>query len=206
MASSFLTNKFKESALLSLDGFGDFASCAIGLGDGNDLKIKHKVFYPHSLGILYQSITQMLGFKNYGDEYKVMGMSALGKNKFEKEFKDIISIKDWDYKLNKHYFSYFEQGLNFNFKNIKPIFPNLYNNRMIKLFGLDKKNIYIQELKADIACSLQVTFERALFSILKYIEKNFNTKNLSYAGGCAMNSLANGKILQKKVHYLNLII
>lgn len=196
IASSFLTSKFKQSALLSLDGFGDFVSCAIGFADLNNIKIKHRVFYPHSLGILYQSITQMLGFKKYGDEYKIMGMSALGINKFEREFKDIITIKNWDYKLNKKYFSYFENGLNFNFKNIKPVFPNLYNNKMIKLFGLDKKNIYLQELRADIACSLQVTFEKTLFSILKYIEKNFNTKNLCYAGGCAMNSLANGKILQ----------
>ncbi len=196
VASSFLTSKFKESAILSLDGFGDFASCAIGVANSNELKIKHKVFYPHSLGILYQSVTQMLGFKNYGDEYKIMGMSALGKNKFEKEFNKIISIKDWNYKLNKNYFSYFDHGLNFNFRNIKPTFPNLYNNNMSKLFGLNKKSIYQQELKADIACSLQATFEKALFSIIKYIEKNFKSKNLSYAGGCAMNSLANGKILQ----------
>jgi carbamoyltransferase len=196
MASSFLTSKFKKSAILSLDGFGDFASCAIGIGDCNNLKIKHKVFYPHSLGILYQSITQMLGFRNYGDEYKIMGMSALGNNKFEKQFMEIISLKEWNYKLNKNYFSYFQHGLNFNFKNIKPTFPNLYNKNMIKLFGLNKKKLYIDQLKADIACSLQVTFEKALFSILNYMEKNFDTKNLSYAGGCAMNSLANGKILQ----------
>ena len=196
IASSFLTNKFSNSAILSLDGFGDFASCAIGVADSNELKIKHKVFYPHSLGILYQSITQLLGYKNYGDEYKIMGMSAFGKNKFEKEFKEIISIKDWNYKLNKNYFSYFNKGLNFNFKNIKPFFPNLYTHNMLKLFGLNKKSIYQEEFKADIACSLQSTFENTLFSILKYIESNFKTKNLSYAGGCAMNSLANGKILQ----------
>ena len=185
IASSFLTNKLNNSAILSLDGFGDFASCAVGLADLNEIKIKHKVFY-----------TQLLGYKNYGDEYKVMGMSALGKNKFKKEFNEIISIKDWNYKLNKNYFSYFDKGLNFNFKNTKPFFPNLYNTNMLKLFGLNKKSIYQDELKADIACSLQLTFENCLFSILKYIEKNFNTKNLSYAGGCAMNSLANGKILQ----------
>lgn len=196
LASSFLTSKFKRSAILSLDGFGDFASCAIGIGDIRSLKIKHKVFYPHSLGILYQSITQMLGFKSYGDEYKVMGMSALGENKFEKEFMKIISFKDWNYKLNKNYFAYFQNGLNFNFKNTNPKFPNLYNMNMTKLFGLNKKNVYNDNLKADIACSLQTTFEKILFSILKYIEKNFDTKNLSYAGGCAMNSLANGKILQ----------
>ncbi len=196
VSSSYLTSNFKKSAVLSLDGFGDFASCAVGFGNSNDLKIKHKVFYPHSLGILYQSITQMLGFKNYGDEYKIMGMSALGENKFEKHFQKIISFKDWDYKLNKNYFSYFDKGLNFNFNNIKPIFPNLYNKNMLNLFGLNKKNLHSNELRADIACSLQVTFEKALFSILHYMEKNFNTNNLSYSGGCAMNSLANGKILQ----------
>ena len=205
LSSSYLTSNFKKSALLSLDGFGDFASCALGFGSDDYLDIKHRVYYPHSLGILYQSITQMLGFKNYGDEYKIMGMSALGNNKFEEQFQKIITIKDWNYKLNKNYFSYFENGLNFNFNNIKPTFPNLYNNNMLQLFGLNKKNIYKQQLKADIACSLQATFEKALFSILKYMERNFNTNNLSYSGGCAMNSLANGKILQN-TKYKNLSI
>ena len=106
LSSSYLTSNFKNSALLSLDGFGDFSSCAIGLGNPDGLTIKHKVYYPHSLGILYQSITQMLGFNNYGDEYKIMGMSALGNNKFEEQFQKIITIKDWNYRLNKNYFRY----------------------------------------------------------------------------------------------------
>lgn len=205
LSSSYLTSNFKNSAMLSLDGFGDFASCAIGFGSGDYLNIKHRVYYPHSLGILYQSITQMLGFKNYGDEYKVMGMSALGNNNFEKQFQKVITIKDWNYKLNKNYFSYFKNGLNFNFNNVRPTFPSLYNNNMLHLFGINKKNIYNQQLKADIACSLQVTFEKALFSTLRYMEKNFNSNNLSYSGGCAMNSLANGKILQN-TKYKNLSI
>ena len=205
LSSSYLTSNFTKSAILSLDGFGDFASCALGFASHNTLNIKHRVYYPHSLGILYQSITQMLGFKNYGDEYKVMGMSALGNNKFEEQFQKILTIKDWEYKLNKNYFSYFKNGLNFNFNNIRPKFPNLYNDNMLKLFGINKKNIYKQQLKADIACSLQVTFEKALFSTLKYMERSFNTNNLSYSGGCAMNSLANGKILQN-TKYNNLSI
>jgi len=205
LSSSYLTSNFKNSAMLSLDGFGDFVSCSIGFGSNDNINIKHRVYYPHSLGILYQSITQMLGFKNYGDEYKIMGLSALGNNKFEEQFKKIINIKDWNYELNKNYFSYFENGLNFNFNNTKPTFPILYNNNMLKLFGINKRNIYKQQLKADIACSLQVTFEKALFSTLKYMEKNFSSNNLSYSGGCAMNSLANGKILQK-TKYKNLAI
>jgi len=132
-------------------------------------------------------------------------MSALGNNKFEEQFQKILTIKDWEYKLNKNYFSYFKNGLNFNFNNIRPMFPNLYNDNMLKLFGINKKNIYKQQLKADIACSLQVTFEKALFSTLKYMERSFNTNNLSYSGGCAMNSLANGKILQN-TKYNNLSI
>jgi len=205
LSSSYLTSNFKKSAILSLDGFGDFSSCALGFASDDILNIKHRVYYPHSLGILYQSITQMLGFKNYGDEYKVMGMSALGNNKFEEQFQKIITIKDWDYKLNKNYFCYFTNGLNFNFNNIRPTFPNLYNDNMLRLFGINKTNIYKQQLKADIACSLQATFEKALFSTLKYMERNFNTNNLSYSGGCAMNSLANGKILQN-TKYKNLSI
>ena len=64
---------------LSIDGFGDFASCAWGMSKNLNLKIDNKIYFPHSLGIFYQAMTQYLGFKNYGDEYKVMGLSSYGK-------------------------------------------------------------------------------------------------------------------------------
>ena len=82
IASSLFFNDFKECVNLSIDGFGDFASCAWGFSKNKNLKIDKKVYFPHSLGIFYQAMTQYLGFKNYGDEYKVMGLSSYGKPKY----------------------------------------------------------------------------------------------------------------------------
>lgn len=205
MASSCLTNSFKDSALLSLDGFGDFVSCSIGTFSNHKINIKNKIFYPHSLGILYQSITQLLGFKNYGDEYKIMGISAYGSPRFDKQFNELISYKNANYKLNEKFFSYFKKGLNFDFLNEQPNFPDLYNNNMLKLFGINKQNLNDQQFLADIANSLQKTFEKILLSIINHTFLLTNLKNLSYSGGCAMNSLANGKIL-KNSNFKNLSI
>ena len=206
LASSYLTSKFKESVLLSLDGFGDFVSCAIGFASNNRFEITKRIFYPHSLGIFYQSITQFLGFKNFGDEYKVMGLSALGNPFFFNKMKNIISYDKNNYKLNEKYFSYFRKGLNFNFENGAPNFLKLYNKNFYKIFGNERKyNEKINQVHADIASSLQLTFEKILINILNYSYKEFNIKNLSYSGGCAMNSVANGKI-QQQTNFINLSI
>ena len=90
IASSLLFSKFEKCANLSVDGFGDFASCAYGLYQNQELKVDHKVSFPHSLGIFYQSLTQYLGFRSYGDEYKLMGLSSYGKPKYLNEISQII--------------------------------------------------------------------------------------------------------------------
>src|SRR5208337_4735191 len=82
LASSFLVSPFEQAALLSVDGFGDFVSTMGGLGKENSIKPLTQIFFPHSLGVFYTAITQFLGFKRYGDEYKVMGLAALGKPKY----------------------------------------------------------------------------------------------------------------------------
>jgi carbamoyltransferase len=206
LASSYLTSQFKESALLSLDGFGDFVSCAIGFAKNNRFEITKRIYYPHSLGILYQSVTQFLGFTNFGDEYKVMGLAALGKPFFFTKMKNLISYDKNNYKLNEKYFSYFRTGLNFNFKNGTPNFLKLYNKNFYTIFGKARKyNEKLNQVHADIASSLQITFEKILINILNYTYKEFDIKNLSYSGGCAMNSVANGKI-QEQTMFKNLFI
>jgi carbamoyltransferase len=206
LASSYLTSKFKESVLLSLDGFGDFVSCAIGFSNKGRFEITKKIYYPHSLGILYQSVTQFLGFKNFGDEYKVMGLSALGRPYFLTKMQNIISYDKNNYALNEKYFSYFKKGLNFNFENKTPNFLKLYNKNFYTVFGKERKyNEKLNQIHADIASSLQLIFEKILINILNYTYNEFNIKNLSYSGGCAMNSVANGKI-QEQTNFKNLSI
>ena len=85
ISSSFYCSPFKESAVVSIDGFGDFSSCVFGEFKNNKFNSYNQVYFPHSAGILYQALTQFICFKNYGDEYKLMGLSAYGENRFEKE-------------------------------------------------------------------------------------------------------------------------
>ena len=87
LSSAFHVSPYKESCILSVDGFGDFASTAWGYGIGNKIKIDNKIHFPHSLGIFYQAITQFLGFKNYGDEYKIMGLAPYGKPIYVEQLK-----------------------------------------------------------------------------------------------------------------------
>ena len=104
IASSLFFSKYKKCANISIDGFGDFASCAYGLYQNDNLKIDYKVSFPHSLGIFYQSLTQYLGFKSYGDEYKLMGLSSFGKPKYLNEISKLIFKTPDGFKLNLKYF------------------------------------------------------------------------------------------------------
>ena len=102
IASSLYFSNFDNCVNLSLDGFGDFASCAWGLYDKNSLVIDKKIYFPNSLGIFYQAMTQFLGFKNYGDEYKVMGLSSYGEPKYVDKLSKLIFKDGEGFKLNFH--------------------------------------------------------------------------------------------------------
>ena len=104
IASSLLFSKFSECVNLSIDGFGDFASSAYGIYKNNKLEIDNKVSFPHSMGIFYQALTQFLGFKSYGDEYKLMGLSSYGSPKYVNEISKIILKTKKGFKLNLKYF------------------------------------------------------------------------------------------------------
>ena len=100
LSSTFFTSPYEKSVVLSIDGFGDFISTMWGLGEKNNIEVSDYVAFPHSLGMLYQSITQFLGFWNYGDEYKVMGMAAYGKPSYINEIEKLISTTEKVANLN----------------------------------------------------------------------------------------------------------
>jgi carbamoyltransferase len=189
-------SKFEDSVNVSIDGFGDFASCSWGLKKNNIVKIDGKIYFPNSLGIFYQAITQYLGFKNYGDEYKVMGLAPYGKPNYVKEISKLICYKNnFNFELNLKYFSHHKKKIFFIDNNGAPVFRNLYSESLIKLLGLERaKNEDLSEKHKDIANSTQVVFEKILFNLLNDIYKKYKIKNLDLSGGCAMNSVANGKI------------
>ena len=197
LSSAYYPSGFKKAALVSIDGFGDFSSTVWGIGNEKDIKILNRINFPHSMGIFYQALTQYLGFLNYGDEYKVMGLSAYGKPKYINEFSDIVNIqKNGDFKLNLNYFSHQTTENNFKWYNKKPFFKTLYTKKLEDLLGPKRhEGIIINQRHKDIASTTQYIYEKFFINLLNNIQFKSKLKNLVLAGGCAMNSLANGKIL-----------
>ncbi len=196
IASSLFFSNYSECANLSIDGFGDFSSCAYGLYKNNKLKIDEKIYFPHSLGIFYQSLTQFLGFKSYGDEYKLMGLSSYGKAKYVNEISSLIKKTNVGFELNLDYFVHHKKKI-FKLNNSKQfIYENLYSKKIYDLLGSERLiTEEINQRHLDLAKSTQVVYENILFHIANIIYKKYEVDNLTISGGCAMNSLANGKIV-----------
>ncbi|MBF0383059.1 MAG: carbamoyltransferase [Magnetococcales bacterium] len=196
IASSFLASPFDEAVFLSIDGFGDFSSAAWGMGRGNKLSIDGSVYFPHSLGIFYQALTQFLGFGKYGDEYKVMGLAAYGTPNYLKEMRQIVQLNsDGSYQLNLDYFRHHNENIEMSWNGGSPHVGQLFSERLSELLGIPRKaEDSLEQHHKDIACSVQAMFEEALFHLLKKLHDQYDTSNLALSGGCAMNSAANGKI------------
>ena len=196
--SSSSYSGFEKSVNLSIDGFGDFASAAWGTSEQNKISIDSKVFFPHSMGIFYQSITQFLGFKKYGDEYKVMGLSSYGNPTYQKQLSKLLYNTDEGYKLNLKYFIHQDQNIFKNNKTGQIEYFDLYSQELKNLIGDERKfDDEINQRHMDIAKSAQVVYENTLFTLLTSLYQKYKIKNLTLSGGCAMNSVANGKILKK---------
>ncbi len=197
IASSLFFNNFNECVNLSIDGFGDFASCAWGHSIKNKIQIDKKIYFPHSLGIFYQAMTQYLGFKNYGDEYKVMGLSSYGEPIYVNEVSKLIKKDKEGFKLNLDYFQHHKKTT-LSINNDQAIYKNLYSKRLIELLGDERRNDEkITKKHMDLAKSIQTVYENIFFHILENLYKKYKSDNLSLSGGCAMNSVANGKIIEK---------
>jgi carbamoyltransferase len=199
LASAFYLSPFEKAAAVSVDGFGDFASSAWGLGDGAALKVDGRVFFPHSLGVFYQALTQYLGFPNYGDEYKVMGLAPYGAPRHESELAEVLQIKDdGTFALNTAYFRHVRESVAYQWADGAPVFPALYSSKLEELLGPARRpSDPLTDMHRDIARSVQAVYERAFFNLLNAIHDRYRVPDLALAGGCAMNSVANGKIAQR---------
>ena len=197
LASAFYDSKYSTAVNVSVDGFGDFASTTWGLGKNENLIIDDKILFPHSLGVFYESFTQFLGFTNYGEEYKVMGLSSLGNATEINKIKKIITFKkNGKFELNLSYFNHHKKNNTYSFDNSIPKIDNLFSNNFISLFGAPrKKNDKLNNHHINLASSVQKVYEEALFHILNHVHQKYKVDNLTLSGGCAQNSLANGKIL-----------
>lgn len=197
IASAFLVSPFEKAVCVSMDGFGDFLSVMRGKGEGTKITTLDWVEYPHSLGILYTAFTQFLGFWNYGDEYKVMGLAACGEPVYKNEIKNIIMLKSNGlFELDCSYFKHADEGVEMVWSSGSPSFDILFSNKFIDILGKPRSpEEKISKRHMDIASSLQWVYEETFFHMLNDVYKHFRFENITLAGGCIQNSLANGKII-----------
>lgn len=196
LASAFFSSPFDEAAIISIDGFGDFSSAMFAVGKGNNIKVLDSVTYPHSLGIFYTAFTQYLGFPWYGDEYKVMGLSAYGEPKYIDKMKEIVRLKDnGKFVLDDSYFIHSTAGVHMTWENGAPFVDKIYSDKLVKEFGpARRKDEPLTQYHKDLAASVQKHCENVIFHMLNYLQKKTGLKNICIAGGVAQNSVANGKI------------
>lgn len=197
MASAFFASPFEESAILSIDGFGDFTSTMVGVGKGTKIEVLDSVIYPHSVGVFYTAFTQYLGFDKYGDEYKVMGLSPYGKPTMVDKIKDVLIFKDNGlFEINKKYFKHPKEGVQMSWEDGDPHIEPIYSSYMEEVFGKARtKGEELTQYHKDLAASIQRVTEELIFHILNHLQKRTGLKNICIAGGVAQNSVANGKIL-----------
>jgi carbamoyltransferase len=187
-ASAFFASPFEEAAIVTIDAVGEWVSTAIHYGKGNEIKTLKVINFPHSLGLFYSTITSYLGFKVLSDEYKVMGLAGWGRPTYYNKFKKLIDFKeDGSFKLNMKYFSYTHS-------------EKMFSDELVKEFGKPREyEGKIEKRHMDIAASLQKITEDIILRIVRHAYELTKSENLCVAGGVALNSVANGKILMSKI-------
>jgi carbamoyltransferase len=187
-ASAFFASPFEEAAIVTIDAVGEWISTAIHYGKGNEIKTLKVINFPHSLGLFYSTITSYLGFKVLSDEYKVMGLAGWGRPTYYNKFKKLIDFKeDGSFKLNMKYFSYTHS-------------ERMFSDELVKEFGKPREyEGKIEKRHMDIAASLQKITGDVILRIVKYAFELTKSENLCMAGGVALNSAINGKILMSRI-------
>jgi carbamoyltransferase len=196
LASAFFASPFEESAVCAIDGFGDFVSTSSGVGRGPELDVQQRVFFPHSLGLLYLAITQFLGFPKYGDEFKVMGLAPYGEPRYVPQLRELVRVlPDGQVRLDLSYFSHWSDGVAMTWDDGEPELGPVFTPKLDELLGPRRRRDEAVEARHEaIAASLQAVYEEAAFTVLNAVHSRTGQTRLCLAGGCAMNSVANGKI------------
>ncbi len=199
LSSAFHVSPFADAVIVSVDGMGDFASAAWGVGHGTEITVNERVYFPHSLGIFYQALTQFIGFPHYGDEYKVMGLAPYGEPAYLPQMRRIVKLQpDGGYRLDLEYFRHHREKIEYEWEDGSPSTGALFTDAMSELLGprRDPAEPLLQRHK-DIARSVQAMYEEAFFHLLNGLHARHGLDAIAIAGGCGMNSVANGKITLK---------
>ena len=195
IASAYYLSDFKNrTAGLSYDGSGDAVSIMLAECNNTEIKVLERVYLPKSLGHFYSAVCNYIGFEKFGEEYKVMGLSAYGEDKYSDHFNDLIGYDEKFCLRQKNIFDY--NSIDYKKNQVIKFNKDIFLNKKVEKFSQESK---------DIAKSLQVTFEKIVMQIIDRLQKKVPSNNLIMAGGCAMNGLVNGKIFKEsnfKNHFI----
>src|ERR1700720_616512 len=199
VASACCCSPFEEAACLSVDGFGDFVSTMMAVGRGSAVEVLQRVHYPHSLGQFYTAVTQYLGFPAFGDEYKVMGLAAYGETAFAAALGNVVpGLPDGTFRLDLQYFRHLAEGVDMTWDDGAPALGPLFTPALERLLGPARRpGEELTQRHRDVAASLQRVYEERFFALVRALLRRSGMKRLALAGGCAMNSLANGKLFEQ---------
>jgi len=199
LASAFYSSAFEQAACLTMDGFGDFVSSMAAVGRDTRLEVLDEVLFPHSLGLLYTAVTQFLGFPTYGDEFKVMGLAAYGTPSFLPKLRRLLSLaQDGRFETDPAYFLHATDGVTMSWDDGEPRIGQLWSPLFAQDFGPPRRpGEELTDRHRDLAASLQAAYEEVFFHRLNALQRRTRQKALCLAGGCAFNSVANGKVFTR---------
>ena len=199
LASAFFVSPFEEAMCLSVDGFGDFVSTMQAVGRESSIEVLDRVCFPHSLGQLYTAVTQYLGFPGFGDEYKVMGLAAYGEPAYAAQLRQVVPARpDGTFRLDLRYFRHLSEGVDMTWDDGAPSLGPLFTPALEGLLGPARHSDQeLEQRHKDVAASLQQVYEERFFALVRALQKRTGLRKLALAGGCAMNSLANGKLFDR---------
>ena len=196
LASAFFVSPWDEAAVCAIDGFGDFVSTSLAVGRGSRLDVLHGTYFPHSLGLLYLAITQYLGFHRYGDEYKVMGLAPYGAPDYAEKLRCLVHLRDeGGFALDLSFFRHSVEGVRITWDDGEPVIDDVFTPKLETLLGPARRaDEPISPRHEAVAASLQAVFEEAACHVLRALHARTRLDRLCLAGGCAMNSVMNGKV------------
>jgi len=199
IASAYYCSPWEKAAGFSYDGSGDFVSTMMARCEGNEIEVLDRVFLPHSLGSVYTMICEFIGYSQYGDEGKVMGLAPYGKETYCGQIDKIVTPKNTGFELDLSYFK--PLGSNQGMQVLPDGTVRLarhFSDRMEKLFGEPRRaHAEITQRDMDLAFALQHRFEEIFFHLLNQLHQRVPDDDLAFAGGCALNSVANGKLFDR---------
>ncbi len=198
-SSAFHVSPFDEAAVLTVDGFGDYASTLLAHGRGTRLEVLDRVLFPHSLGILYTAITQWLGFPYYGDEGKIMGLAPYGDpERFLPQVRRLVDLDGPLFRLRLDYFTHHSAGVEMTWDDGSPTIGRIFSPELERLLGPARvPKSELTKDHEDVAAAVQRVLEEAYLHLVRTVQQRTGSTRLCLAGGVALNAVANGMIRQQ---------